>query len=212
MPAERAARWVAGFAERHGPVSATIEPYGHCLVAADGSVAQCHVTVPPVSGDRVEDLLAHLTQPRCVAVLLVRLGGYAVGVHDGRDWLATKVGSRPVHGRNAAGGQSQQRFARRREGQVRVAQQAAADTAARVLLPYAARFDAVVTGGERRSVGAVLADRRLSDLPDRVVPRFLTVPDPRRAVLDMVPTLMRNLHIRVVESESSPFDRRGTER
>jgi len=209
VPAERVERWVAGFTQRHGPVSATIEPYGLSLAAADGSVAQCHVTFGPVLTDRVEDLPAHLTRPRRIAVLLVRLGGYAVGVHDGQGWLATKVGNRPVHGRNAAGGQSQQRFARRRDGQVRVAQQAAADTAARVLLPYAGGLFALVSGGERRSLDAVLADRRLAPLRSLVVPRFLTVPDPRRAVLDTVPDLVRALHIRVLESTADLPERAG---
>ena len=72
---------------------------------------------------------------RRVGVLLVRLGGCACGVFDGPTLVASKVTTRQVHGRIAAGGQSQQRFARRREGQVRVMLQASADTAVRVLLP-----------------------------------------------------------------------------
>ena len=69
-----------------------------------------------------------------------------------------------MHGRSAAGGWSQQRFARRREGQVRVAHGAAAQTAYDVLLPHAAGLDAVVLGGERTAVAAVLEDRRLAPL------------------------------------------------
>ena len=66
--------------------------------------------------------------------------GHAVGVFDGAALVASKVGSRQVHGRSAAGGWSQQRFARRREGQVRVALAAAADVAATLLLPVAPRW------------------------------------------------------------------------
>ena len=96
-------------------------------------------------------------------------------------WTVSKVGSRQVHGRSAAGGWSQQRFARRREGQVRVALAAAADLAATLLVPVAATLDAVVLGGDRRSVDTVLADVRLAPLRPLVVPPLLDVPDPRKA-------------------------------
>ena len=89
---------------------------------------------------------------RCVGVLLVRLGGHAAGVFSGSELMSSKVGSRLVHGRSAAGGQSQQRFARRREGQVRVALQDAVAVAIRILLPAAADLDAVVLGGDRTAV------------------------------------------------------------
>jgi hypothetical protein len=89
-----------------------------------------------------------------------------------------------VHGRTAAGGQSQQRFARRREGQARVALQAAANTAARVLLPRAAELDAVVLGGDAAALRALAADPRLAALLGRAEPRVLDIPEPRRVVLD----------------------------
>ena len=66
-----------------------------------------------------EAVAAHARKPRTVGVLLVRLGGYAAGVFTGYPPVlgAAKVGSRLVHGRSAAGGWSQHRFARRREKQ-----------------------------------------------------------------------------------------------
>jgi hypothetical protein len=192
---ERLARWLTGFAERHGPTVATPSCDLVVVEAADGARAELEVPFPPLSGD----LVAHAQAPRRVGVLLVRLGGYACGVFDGTALVDSKVGSRPVHGRSAAGGQSQQRFARRREGQARVALQAAADTAARVLAPHAATLDAVVVGGERTAVDAVLADRRLAPLRDRVTGRLLDVPDPKRQVLDGTPALFRAVRIRVVD-------------
>ena len=82
-------------------------------------------------------MAAHALADRTVGVLLVRLGGYAAGVFTGTDQhlAASKVGSRLVHGRSAAGGQSQRRFARRREKQASEALGAAADTAAAVFGP-----------------------------------------------------------------------------
>ena len=132
-------------------------------------------------------------------MLLVRLGGHAVGVFDGTRLVSSKVGSRQVHGRSAAGGWSQQRFARRREGQVRVALAAASDVAATLLLPVAGTLDAVVIGGDRRSVDAVLADPRLAPLRPLVVGPLLDVPDPKRAVLDTAPARYRSVQVVVVD-------------
>ena len=186
---ERLERWLAGFAERHGEVVAD----GAVLRAADGASAEVEVPFPPLSGD----LVAHALLERRVGILLVRLGGHAVGVAEGRRLVVSKVGSRQVHGRSAAGGWSQQRFARRREGQVRVAHAAAAQTAVDVLLPHVPALDAVVVGGERTSVDAVLADRRLAALRPLVTGRFLDVPDPRQKVLETVPDMLREVQIRV---------------
>ena len=74
---------------------------------------------------------AHAAVPRSVGVLLVRLGGYAAGVFTGYPpaLADAKTGSRLVHGRSAAGGWSQHRFARRREKQANEALDAAADAA-----------------------------------------------------------------------------------
>ncbi len=110
----------------------------------------------------VAAIVDHAQAPRVIAILLVRLGGYAAGVFDGDELIASKVGSRQVHGRSAAGGWSQHRFARRREGQVKVALAKAADTAAEVVLPLLSRLDAVVTGGDRQALQTVLADPRLA--------------------------------------------------
>ena len=89
-----------------------------------------------------------------------------------------KLGQRHVQGRTKAGGQSQQRFARRRDNQARQAYEAAADHAARIL----GDVRTIVTGGDHAAVDAVLDDLRLPE--GVVVAPWLAVPDPRRAVLD----------------------------
>jgi hypothetical protein len=167
------------------------------LTATDGATADCEVPFPPLWGALVE----HVLTPRRVGVLLVRLGGYAAGVFEGRELVSSKVGSRQVHGRSAAGGQSQQRFARRREGQARVALAAAADNAVRILLPEAAYLDAVALGGDRSAVDEVLTDRRLAPLLPLVTGRLLEVPDPRLKVLQGTPDLFRAVRITLVEPD-----------
>jgi hypothetical protein len=197
VPPARLARWLDGFAERHGETTTAHDGTTVVLSGADGAQALVEVPFPPLSGDLVE----HVQRDRTVGVLLVRLGGHAAGVFEGSRLVASKVGSRQVHGRSAAGGWSQQRFARRREGQAAVALQAAADVAARVLL--AQPLDAVVVGGERTAVDAVLADRRLAALRPLVTGRLLDVPDPRLTVLQGAP--FRDVWIRVVDPpEGSP--------
>jgi hypothetical protein len=198
VPPERLTRWLDGFAARHGGFSADAGPRVVRLRGDDGTLAECHVPFPPLDGD-LAALAAHASRERRVGVLLVRLGGYACGVFDGDRLVASKVGARLVHGRSAAGGQSQQRFARRRDGQAREALRAAADTAARVLAPRAAELTAVVCGGDRRAVDGLRGDRRLDALFALETEPFLAVPDPRLAVLRETPARFRAVRVRLVE-------------
>ncbi|HKR51165.1 MAG TPA: acVLRF1 family peptidyl-tRNA hydrolase [Pseudonocardiaceae bacterium] len=189
---ERLAGFLDRFAAGHGgAVATTVTPQQVGVVAVDGWTASIPVPFGPLpaqSGQRdgiaVDDLVAHLMVARTLGLLLVRLGGYSVGTARAGVVLTSSTGSRLVHGRTAAGGQSQQRFARRREGQARMALQAAADTAARVLLPRAAELDAVVLGGDATALRSLTADPRLTVLLQRAEPRVLDIPEPRRAVLD----------------------------
>jgi peptide subunit release factor 1 (eRF1) len=165
-------------------------------------VVDCDPPFPPLvrtgtrEGFDPAPLLDHVTRPRVVGVLLVRLGGHAVGVFSGRRLVASKVGRRQVHGRHRAGGSSQKRFARRREGQARVALEAAADVAARVLLEHRQDLEGLVLGGDRRALAEVLEDTRLRPLRPLVEERILDVPDPRLAVLQATPDLFRATVVR----------------
>lgn len=202
VEAERLAGWLQRFGERHGPTTWQASPDLVVVSAGDGARAECEVPFPPLAVDDTAEyggLPDHVSRDRCVGVLLVRLGGHAAGIFSGADLLSSKVGSRLVHGRSAAGGQSQQRFARRREGQVRVALQDAASVAIRILLPAAADLDALVLGGDRSAVEKVLADTRLAPLRPLVTRRLLDVPDPRLRVLKETPKLFRSVRIRVVD-------------
>jgi peptide subunit release factor 1 (eRF1) len=176
------------------------------LTAADGATASLAAPFPPLpagwaSEQPVAAIVDHAQAPRVIAILLVRLGGYAAGVFDGDELIASKVGSRQVHGRSAAGGWSQHRFARRREGQVKVALAKAADTAVEVVLPLLSRLDAVVTGGDRQALQTVLADPRLSRVRPLVTMRILDVPDPRARVLRNSLQASRAIRVTLTEPE-----------
>lgn len=206
---ERITGWVTSFAARHGETSAEPGPGVVVLRAADGAVAECHVPFPPLPSGapapatQAELMARHAAADRTVAVLLVRLGGYAAGVFSGAPprLEASKVGARQVHGRSAAGGWSQHRFARRREKQAATALDAAADTAVAVFGPHLRRLDAVVLGGDRRTVAGLRDDPRLAPYLDRAVERFLTVPDPRLAVLRETPRMFRSVRIRITDGD-----------
>jgi hypothetical protein len=137
---------------------------------------------------RLEPLFEALAADHVVAALLVRLGGYAVGVFEGERLVASKVGSRFVKGRHKKGGSSSGRFRRRREEQARELIEEAAEVAARVLEPWRDRVEFVALGGDRTAVDrGVAASPELAWLSERALPRFFTVRDPRQAVLDRLP-------------------------
>jgi VLRF1 release factor-like protein len=210
---DRIAGWLDGFASRHGGAITVPGPQVVTVRASDGAVAECHPPFPPLppgTAGTGAELAAHAAAGRTVGVLLVRLGGYAAGVFAGRDarLVASKVGSRLVHGRSAAGGQSQQRFARRREKQASEALAAAADCALGVFGAFgkatasgseSGGLDAVVLGGDKRAMAALREDVRLRPFFAIAVERFLTVPDPRLVVLQGTPRAFRAIRIRLTE-------------
>ena len=185
MATGRLLRWIDGFADRHGPYTPAVTPALVSLTAADGAVAAIEVPFPPLDGTRIADLIAHVKRERRVGVLLVRRSGYAVGVFTGADLESSKVDSTYVQGTTKAGGWSQQRYARRRANQASAAFAEAADVAARILL--AGHLDAVIAGGDRAAIRAVLADRRLTGLEPLVRPPWLAIKDPKLRVLTATP-------------------------
>ncbi|GHG28199.1 MULTISPECIES: acVLRF1 family peptidyl-tRNA hydrolase [Amycolatopsis] len=185
VPPERLAGFFARFAERHDGITGTeATPHEVRVSAADGATATATVPFGPFLVLSVEDLVEHALRPRTIALLLVRRGGHSVGIaRDGRIEVS-RTDRHLVQGRSAAGGWSQQRFARRRAGQARHALQDAAKDVFEVLVPRLSEVDAVVLGGDRRALGELREDRRLAPLFARAEPRVLDVGEPSRAVLE----------------------------
>jgi hypothetical protein len=211
VAAARLSRWAAGFAEQHGGVAEVTAGTGLVLAAADGATATLtHPWGDPdaatAAGDpdfAVAAFAAAVASPRRVAVLLVRRGGYAVALVDpsaGGAVLVRKTGTRYVQGRTAAGGWSQQRFARRREKQTGELVGAAADVAARLLLDLPATD--LATGGDRALVDRVLAEARLRPLT--ALPRgpHLSIGDPKADVVRALPTLLTSVTVKVAAGSS----------
>lgn len=197
MPAARWARWVENFTARHGQPDLAVRDGALTAVAADGSTFAARLPFDAAYAGPPEAAAfgAAPSRPAGWAVLLVRKGGFAIGRLAGERLVASKAGQRHVQGRTKAGGQSQQRFARRRDNQARAAYEAAAEHAVRLLGDLRGP---VVTGGDRGAVAEVLADPRLAGL--HVVEPWLAVPDPRRDVLERAVLDAAALRVHVVNA------------
>jgi hypothetical protein len=198
---ERVSGWFTRFAQRNGGVSRS-SATGELVTVTATNGTTATVTVPfgplvPPDDPRlaIDVLVLHLLRRRRVGLLLVRLGGHSVGVaYDGKVELS-RTDRRLVQGRTAAGGWSQNRFARRRENQARQALHAAADDAYEVLTPHLSTLDGVVLGGDRRALSTLRTDPRLTHIFALAQPRILTVPQPRRITLDEAARRSRTVEI-----------------
>ena len=186
VPGARLAGWVERFSTAHGGFRLSDDDDGVRLLAADGTTALLQPPWPPDGrpgrgADPLERLASIASQPRRLGLLLVRRGGYGIAVATAGEVLASKAGTRYVQSRTAAGGQSQQRFARRRSNQADGLVQAVAGQARQVFSGQS--FEYVVPGGDRALVEMVLGEPDLKDYARLPRLAYLDVPDPRAAVL-----------------------------
>ncbi|MBC3762139.1 acVLRF1 family peptidyl-tRNA hydrolase [Quadrisphaera oryzae] len=213
---ERLTGWVERFVASHGPVDLAEAPERLLLRAPDGEAADLEVPWPPLpappgpsssagavqddDGGRVAALAAHAAADRTALLVLVRRGGWAVGLARGGELLDGTHGTRYVQSRTAAGGWSQQRYARRRAHQADGLVAAALDGLGTLLGRAVRSPEVVVPGGDRQLVAAVL-DAVPGPLGPRLaaLPRgpLLDVPDPRRAVLVDAAQRARCVRVRV---------------
>lgn len=164
VPGPRLPGWAGRFGASHGGYRLQDDDDGLRLLAGDGTEALLQAPWPadgrPGRGSGPLERLASLaSQPRRLGLLLVRRGGYAIGVASEGRLEASKAGARYVQSRSAAGGQSQQRFARRRSNQADALVMAVAQQAAQVFAGHA--FEYLVPGGDRSLADLVLAEPAL---------------------------------------------------
>ena len=99
----RVGRWVEGFADRHGPPTTSAQGYGLLLAAPDGATAELYAPPGAPAGVDVAGFVASAVMPRRIGLLLARKGAVALGVAEGGDLVVSKVDTRYVQGRTAAG-------------------------------------------------------------------------------------------------------------
>tara|TARA_B110000196_G_scaffold304674_1_gene301592 strand:- start:881 stop:1636 length:756 start_codon:yes stop_codon:yes gene_type:complete len=126
-----------------------------------------------------------LDAERTIGVVLVRLGRYSVAVYRGADLESAKTDSRYVKGKHHAGGTSQLRYTRIREGQMRRLYIKVCESIRAQFEPVARELDHVVLGGEKFTLNGFLkVCPRLDEYKGITLKRRLNIRDPKRDTLD----------------------------
>ena len=156
-------------------------PSRKCLISPPFPITEKYFA----QGYAVEPLRALLRHDFSVALILVRLGAYAVGLCRGENLIASKVGTGLVHARHKKGGSSQQRFQRHREKQIESFRNRVCCHIEEKLESQVGTLEYLVYGGARTTI---LSLRKrcsfLQQFDNRTLAPLLDIPDPRQAVLE----------------------------
>ena len=154
---------------------------------------QMHLVLPPfpikedyvTGGYDIEPLRALLSHDFLIALVLVRLGAFSIGICQGTKIIGSKTGTGLVHARHKKGGSSQARFARHREKQIEEFLARVCGHVREHIEPRAWSLDYLVYGGARTTV-LTLRKRCpfLGQFDDRILRTLLDIPEPRRALLE----------------------------
>ena len=134
-----------------------------------------------------QPLLTLLDADHTTGVVLLRLGRFSAAVFQGRKLLSSKTDSRYVKGRHAAGGTSQKRYSRIREGQIQSIYGSACRAMEAQFTPYVGALDYIVLGGERSTLNGFLKSCPFLQRHRKILQgRRLNVRDPKRDTLEKV--------------------------
>lgn len=189
VTAVRLAGWVERFTAAHQGLADTADTDdGVVLAMRDGATALLTPPWPddgrPGRGAGLVDRLVSLSaQERRLGLVLVRRGGYAVGISVGGALLAHKVGTAPARSRGTDQGAA-------------VVERAAAE-AARIFTGEG--FEYLGTGGDRQLVDSTLATPQLRSVALRSRLEPLPVAEPKLAVLEKAAADFAAVRIRVTD-------------
>lgn len=151
------------------------------LILPPFPLAEKHVT-HAIAAEKMYALLSH---DYIIALILVRLGSYAVAICHGEEFISSKVGTGNIHGRHKKGGSSAHRFERHRDKQIESFLTRVCQHAREHLEPREKSLDYLVYGGARTTIQ--LLQRQcpfLAKLDTYTLPPLLDIPEPRQAVLE----------------------------
>jgi peptide subunit release factor 1 (eRF1) len=157
-----------------------------------GNQQQIYLVLPPfplkedyiADGYDVGPLRMLLSHDFLIALVLVRLGAFSIGVCQSTKIIDSKTGTGLVHARHKKGGSSQARFARHREKQIEEFLGRVCGHVREYIEPYARSLDYLVYGGARTTILTLQKQCPfLSQFDDRLLRMLLDIPEPRRAVL-----------------------------
>lgn len=198
VPPDRLVGWLERFEASHGMTVARRTSDTLSLLADEGAAAtidlsgtypaEALIAAAPEDGAeavRAFDVIDALSRTAALegrtGVVLLRRGGYAVGVVEDGHLLTSKTGTRYVQSRTAAGGWSQQRFARRRANQADALVDTVAEHVHRLI--SGAQVRRLAYGGDKALCAESMRHRLVVPLSSLPKLAFLDVPDPRLHVL-----------------------------
>jgi hypothetical protein len=161
------------------------------------SAGQKCLVVPPFPATEKQNvqpldmalIRSQLEKESVIALVLVRLGSYAVGVSRGEKLLDSKVGTGLVHGRHRQGGSSSHRFERHRDKQIETFLNRVCEHVNETIGPYVKQLDYIVYGGAWETIQLLQKYcPLLMKLETPVLPPLLDIPDPRLPVLEKAVT------------------------
>jgi hypothetical protein len=136
-------------------------------------------------GCLAEPLRVLLGKDYAIALVLLRLGAYAVGVCRGETLVTSKVGTGLVHQRHRQGGSSSSRFRRHREKQIETFLTRVCAHIREHVEAYAKGIDYIVYGGSRTAL--LLLEKRcpfLEQFSNRALSPLLDIAEPCQPVLE----------------------------
>jgi peptide subunit release factor 1 (eRF1) len=136
-----------------------------------------------------------------IALVLVRLGAYAIGLCQGETIIDAKVGTGLVHGRHRQGGSSSSRFRRHREKQI---EQFLVRVCTHVQEKFESQtIDYLIYGGAWTTILSLQKQCPfLQKFDDRVLPPLLDIPKPNRETLETA--VKRVWSSKVIEFDEIP--------
>ena len=145
-------------------------------------------------------LLALLETEYTIGVILLRLGRFSVAVFQGRRLLTAKTDARYVKGRHAAGGTSQKRYQRIREGQVRRLYDKTCQAVQTQFGSIAKDVDFVLLGGDRFTLdGFLKVCPYLERQREKILDRRLNIRDPKRDTLEEAAEMLSQCRVYPLE-------------
>lgn len=198
MPAGLSPQQVAQLVENADPTKSATELAQLAASSKTGAVifwsqSQKYLVMPPFPiteerfepGFSTEPLRALLAHDYHVAVVLVRLGSYAIGVCQGENLVASKVGTGNVHSRHRQGGSSAKRFQRHREKQIESFLTRACGHIREVFERSPAPIDYIAYGGASTTIRLLRKQcPMLGQFDDRNLSPLLDIGEPRQPVLE----------------------------
>lgn len=145
-------------------------------------------------------LLQLLAAEYTIGVVLLRLGRFSVAVYHGEKLVSSKTDARYVKGRHRAGGTSQRRFERIREGQMRRIYDKTCLAVRAQFEPHAGQINYVFLGGERLTLNGFLnVCPHMVQFRARTLARLLNIRDPKRDTLEAVGQMLGQCRVYPVQ-------------